>query len=138
MPRTRWTTGERHILWIEKYCVVPSGPDRGQRVKLTPLQKETVRRIYDSGEKNVPVKRPLSAYLALLHVCGPEAVQPWAEPPRFEADIFTVWNSAGLSLRAVLKRDCERIVCPKLGTIGPQRRNQGTSEPAARNVRFWG
>jgi hypothetical protein len=65
------------------------------------------------------VESPLSAYLALLHLCGPEAVWPWATPPHFESDIFTVWSSSGPHLRAVLKRTGEVIVCPELGTRFP-------------------
>lgn len=50
MPRQR-STGERYVMWIESYCVRPvAGPERGQRVKLTDAQKETVRRIYDQGD----------------------------------------------------------------------------------------
>jgi hypothetical protein len=37
--------GERNIAWIENYCLVPAGPDKGKRVVLTPEQRDTVRRI---------------------------------------------------------------------------------------------
>jgi hypothetical protein len=116
MPRK--TRVQRNIAWIEKYCLVPSGPDRGQRVKLTRHQRDIIRAIYGRDE-TVSVGAPLSAYLALLHVCGPEAVRPWPTPPANNADIFTVWNATGPDLREVLKRDGASVVCPELGTKFP-------------------
>jgi len=118
-PRSR---AIRNAHWIEKFCVVGSGPDRGQPVKLTPAQKETIARLYqgaDAIDGPVSVESPLSAYLALLHLCGPEAVHPWATPPHFDADIFTTWAATGPRLREVLKRTGEIIVCPELGTRWP-------------------
>jgi hypothetical protein len=118
MPRQR-STGERYVMWIESYCVRPvAGPERGQRVKLTDAQKETVRRIYDQGD-NLEVIGPLAAYLALLHVCGPEAVRPMTQPGRFTTDVFTAWAATGPRLKEVLRREGERIVCPQLGTRYP-------------------
>jgi hypothetical protein len=38
---------------------------------------------------------PLAAYIALLHVCGPEALQRSFRPDVFP-DIFTIWNSVAL------------------------------------------
>ena len=115
------TRGEHAIRWIEAYCLVPSGPDRGQHVRLTPAQRAIVREIYDNpnGPNGAsPVTGTLAAYLALLHVCGPEALQKEFRP-ELSADIFTVWRSVGPDLRAVLKRKGERIVCPELGTSHP-------------------
>jgi hypothetical protein len=109
--------GDRNAMWIEKYCLIPSGLDRGQRVRLTTEQKYLIRKIYDDGE-NVPVSAPLSAYLALLHVCGFEAVSGGAPAP-CQADIFTVWGAAGPDLRAVLKREGAAVMCPELGTRHP-------------------
>ena len=114
----RKTRACRNADWIEKFCLIPSGPDRGQHVRLTDVQRDLIRKIYDHDE-SIPVDGPLSAYLALLHVCGPEAVRPWPQPVHFAVDIFTVWNATGPDLRAVLKRDGERIVCPELGTRYP-------------------
>jgi hypothetical protein len=114
-----FTRGERNIRWIETYCLVPAGLDKGRRVRLTPTQRETVRRLYDNVKgpqlRDVPVAAPLTAYLALLHVCGPEAMQHdfW---PAVDVDVFTIWGAVGPDLRAVLKRDGERITCPELGT----------------------
>jgi hypothetical protein len=110
---------KRNIRWIEKFCVVPSGPYKGQRVRLTPAQCDTVREIYDCQDSSRrSVTGPLAAYLALLHVCGPEALQHDFRPD-VKPDIFTVWNSVGPDLKAVLKRDGQCVVCPELGTRYP-------------------
>lgn len=52
------------------------------------------RQIYDNptGNEAVPVTGPLAAYLALLHVCGPEALER-EFVPEIDADIFSVWNA---------------------------------------------
>jgi len=111
--------GERNIKWIENYCLVPHGPDKGRHVVLTPAQRDVVRRIYDApGLPQPDINGPLAAYLALLHVCGPEAVRD-SGGHRFIADIFTLWNSVGPDLRAVLKREGDNVVCPELGTKYP-------------------
>jgi hypothetical protein len=119
MPRKQ-TRGERAIRWIQDYCLVPSGLDKGQHVRLTPAQRDIVRQIYDSsdGIEAAPVTGLLAAYLALLHVCGPEALQKEFRP-ELSADIFTVWAAVGPDLRAVLRREGERIVCTQLRTIWP-------------------
>ena len=120
MPRKQ-TRGERAIRWIEVYCLVPSGLDRGQHVRLTPAQRAIVREIYDkpNGPHGArPVTGALAAYLTLLHVCGPEALQDEFRP-ELKADIFTVWGAVGPDLRPVLKREGERIICPQLGTCYP-------------------
>jgi phage terminase large subunit-like protein len=76
-PRGR---AERNIRWIESVCRVPEGKYAGQLVKLTPDQKRWLGRIYDSptrtfilsmARKNA--KTAFSAFLLLLHLCGPEA-----------------------------------------------------------------
>ena len=52
---------------------------------LTPAQRNMIYAIYDpDGPQQFSVTGPLAAYLALLHVCGPEATtsfQPGASPP---------------------------------------------------------
>jgi len=120
MPRKQ-TRGERAIRWIEVYCLVPSGLDRGQHVRLARAQRDIVREIYDNPNGfhgAPPVIGPLAAYLALLHLCGPEALQRSFRPD-VAPDIFTVWNSVGPDLRAVLKRDGGKVVCPELNTLFP-------------------
>jgi hypothetical protein len=113
--------GWRNIAWIERHCLVPHGPEKGQVVRLTRAQRDIVYRIYD-GNEQPEVTGPLAAFLALLHVCGPEALQRdfSAMLARTNADTFTVWNAVGPRLREVLKRDGERIVCPALGTRYPE------------------
>lgn len=107
----------RAVNWIEQYCVISGGPEKGQRVRLSQQQRETVRRIYDE-QGGDGITGPLAAYLALLHICGPEALQR-EFLPKIEADIFSVWGAAGPDLKAVLKRDGGRITCPELGTKYP-------------------
>lgn len=81
MGKRRLTRGQRNINWIETHCRIPEGKFVGQPVKLRPWQKKIIRGIYDSptrraiisfGRKNA--KTTLSAFLTLLHLCGPEAV----------------------------------------------------------------
>ncbi len=118
MVRTR---GDRAVRWIESFCLYPNGPKKGKLVRLSAEQCVAVRRIYDSpnGFDDLSiVNPPLTAFLALLHVCGPEALGR-TPPPQFPTDIFTVWSATGPRLREVLKRDGGRIVCPELGTRYP-------------------
>lgn len=74
------TRAERNIAWIEEHCRIPEGKFVGQMVKLTRHQRRWMVRIYDSptrtfilsmGRKNA--KTAFSAFLLLLHLCGPEA-----------------------------------------------------------------
>jgi hypothetical protein len=113
-PRRR---GDIAIAWIEEFCIIPHGPDQGRHVRLTPGQRDLIRRVY-SGAQDAPVTGIMAAYLALLHVCGSEALQKTFRP-ELTADIFTTWNAAGPDLRDVLRREGERIVCPELGTRYP-------------------
>ncbi len=55
MPRT--SRGVRAITWVEKYCLYPAGPHRGERVCLSMAERDTVRRLYDGsdGLRGVPV-----------------------------------------------------------------------------------
>jgi hypothetical protein len=111
------TRGQRNARWIETYCLAPHGPDRGKRVRLTEREHHVVRQIYDGagGPQDVPVTAPLSAYLALLHVCGPEGKQGDFRPD-LRVDAFTLWNATSADLRAVLKRDGAHVICHGLGT----------------------
>ena len=112
--------GQRAAEWIERYCVVPGGPSKGERVRLTRTQYEEVLRLYDApGRPREAVTGPLAGYLALLHVCGPEAVAEQDARPRLATDLWTVWGAVGPSLRPVLRREGETIRCPELGTAYP-------------------
>lgn len=74
--------GNRAIAWIEQHCRIPEGRDVGKSVKLREWQKDEIRKIYDNpngtrrailsfGRKNA--KTTLSAFILLLHLCGPES-----------------------------------------------------------------
>lgn len=79
---TRLSRGDSNIRWIERFCRIPEGKFVGEPVRLRIWQKREIRRIYDNpaitrtailsfGRKNA--KTTLSAFLLLLHLCGPEA-----------------------------------------------------------------
>ena len=112
--------GDKAVLWVETYCLIPSGPERGQHVRLSVEQRATVHQMYDnpSGLRAAPITGNLAAYLALLHVCGPEALQHDFRP-EVSTDTFTVWGATGPDIRAVLRRDGEAVVCPELRTRWP-------------------
>lgn len=117
-PHTR---ADHAVSWIERFCLSPSGDTRGQQVALTIDEVNTMRRIYDNGER-VPVTGRLAAFLCLLHVCGPEALaKDNSLPVDVTVDSFTVWSATSERLRDVLRRDGERIVCGELGTSYPPR-----------------
>jgi phage terminase large subunit-like protein len=79
-PLDRKLTGADVINWIEGTLYVPEGKWTGRAVKLTSWQKREILRIYDNpvgtrrailsfGRKNG--KTAFSAFLLLLHLCGP-------------------------------------------------------------------
>jgi hypothetical protein len=110
--------GQRAIMWIEEYCIVPDGPSRGKKVLLSAAERAQVRAIYDGGQP-APVAAPLAAFLVLLHTCGHEWQAEW--PTLETMDPWTVWRCASEELRAVLRRDGQHILCPELGTSYPAR-----------------
>ena len=114
------TRGEHHVRWIEMYCLYPSGHDKGKRVVLTPAQRAVIYAVYDhpDGPQQLPVTGPLAAYLALLHVCGPEGKQHDFRPD-VSSDIFTVWGAVSPELRRVLELEGGTVVCRALGTRYP-------------------
>jgi hypothetical protein len=109
------TRGDRAISWIEEFCVVPFGFDKGQHARLTEEERETLRRIFD-GDDAPEVTGPLAAYLALFHVAGPRDLTAHVSAIPLSADVFSTWNATSPDLRAVLKRDGAAVVCPELGT----------------------
>ncbi len=79
--RVRWI---RNVKWIQQTCRIPEGRDVGKAVVLREFQRKIIKKIYDNpygtrraiisvGRKNA--KTALSAFLLLLHLCGPEALQ---------------------------------------------------------------
>jgi phage terminase large subunit-like protein len=130
------TRAERNIAWIEEHCRIPEGKDVGKPVKLRPFQKKAMRDIYDNpngtreailsfAKKNA--KTSLSAFLLLLHQCGPEAVVntqlvSTAQSRDQAAILFdlaskVVRMSPSLEPYLVVRDTLKQIYCPELGTL---------------------
>ncbi len=127
------TRGQRNIRWIEQHCRIPEGKLVGQPVKLLPFQKAIIRGIYDKptrraiisvGRKNA--KTATSAFLLLLHLCGPEA--------RANSQLYSAAQSRdqaailfGLAAKVVRMTELQQYVtvrdtakqlfCAELGTL---------------------
>ena len=98
---------------------MPGGPNKGQKATLTPAACTQLLKIYDMDEaSSEPISGTLGAYLALPHICGPEALQ-YKLKPDVAVDSWAVWRATSQGLQKVLKRDGERVVCPGLGTCYP-------------------
>lgn len=130
----RVTRGERNIAWIQEHCRIPEGKFVGQPVKLAEFQQDVIRGIYDTptrraivsfGRKNA--KTTLSAFLLLLHLCGPESranSQLYsAAQSRDQASILfalaakVVRMSPDLSAVVTIRDTAKQLFCPDLGTI---------------------
>lgn len=131
----RTVRSERNIAWIEKHCVVPEGKHVGKPVRLREFQRDALRDIYSSptrlyiysvGRKNA--KTALSAFLLLLHICGPEArpngqLYSTAQSKEQAAVLFNLAakcarQSPTLNQRGllVIRDTMKEILCPELGT----------------------
>ncbi len=127
------TRGDRNAQWIMSMCKVPEGALVGQDVVLRPWQIEIVKGIYDTptrraiisfGRKNG--KTAISAFLLLLHLCGPEAKANSqlysAAQSREQASILfnlasrVVRMSPDLSQYVVVRDSAKELLCPELGT----------------------
>lgn len=127
---------ERNIKWIERFCRVPEGKDIGKPIRLRDWQRAEIRKIYDNpagtrtaiisfGKKNG--KTALAAFLLLLHLCGPEAVQntqlPSTAQSREQAAVLfnlaakIVRMSPDLNAVLVIRDTAKQIFCPDLGTL---------------------
>lgn len=126
--------GERNIAWIESHCRIPEGKYVGQAVNLREWQRDIIRGIYDSptrraiisfGRKNA--KTTLSAFLLLLHTCGPEA-RPnsqlfSAAQSRDQAAILfslaakIVRMSPMLGQYILIRDTAKQLFCAELGTL---------------------
>ena len=132
--RKRLTKGERNIQWIESFCCIPEGKMVGQRVKLTRHQRRWLKRIYDTptrtfilsmARKNA--KTALSAFIVLLHLCGPEAransqIYSAAQSRDQAAILFelaakVVRMSADLSTYVNIRDTAKELLCGELGTL---------------------
>ena len=130
------TRAERNIRWVETLCRVPEGRDVGKPVRLREWQKEELRRIYDNphgtrrailsfGRKNG--KTALSAFICLLHLCGPEAransqLFSAAQSRDQAAILFSlaakiVRMSPDLNAVVVVRDTAKQLACPELGTL---------------------
>lgn len=126
----------RNIAWIEDHCLIPEGRDVGKPVRLREWQKHELRRIYDNpagtrrailsfGRKNG--KTALSAFILLLHLCGPEARANSqlfsAAQSRDQAAILfalaakVVRMSPSLGAFVVVRDTAKQLACPELGTL---------------------
>lgn len=132
--RRRLTRGDRNAAWIETHCRVPEGRHVGKPVKLSPEQRDWLREIYDSptrmfilsmGRKNG--KTAFSAFLLLLHLCGPEAKANSqlfsAAQSRDQAAILfalaakMVRMSPDLREYVLVRDTAKQLACPELGTL---------------------
>lgn len=130
------TRGQRNIRWIESYCRIPEGKDVGKPVKLRVWQRREICRIYDNphgtrrailsfGRKNG--KTALSAFICLLHLCGPEARANSqlfsAAQSRDQAAILfslaakVVRMSPDLNGVVTIRDTAKQLACQELGTL---------------------
>ena len=128
------TRGDRNIQWIEEYCVIPEGKLVGKSVKLTIQQKVWIKNIYDTptrtyilsmARKNA--KTALSAFLLLLHLCGPEAranSQLYSAAQSrdqaailFELAAKIVRQSPVLDSVVAIRDTAKQLFCRDLGTL---------------------
>jgi phage terminase large subunit-like protein len=127
---------KRNIDWIQEHCRIPEGFDVGKDVRLRGWQKELLVRIYDNphgtrraiasyGRKNA--KTTFSAFLLLLHLCGPEA-RPnsqlfSAAQSRDQASVLfnlaakIVRMSVTLSEYVLIRDGTKQLSCKELGTL---------------------
>lgn len=131
LPKTR---GERYAVWIEKHCRVPEGKFAGRMVVLTKQQRRWLKQVYDSptrtfilsmGRKNA--KTAFSAFLLLLHLCGPAskvnsqllstAQSRDQAAVLFELAAKIVRLSIELSNVVTIRDGAKQLFCPARGTI---------------------
>lgn len=126
--------GASNIRWIEAHCRIPEGKFVGQPVRLRPWQRKIIKGIYDSptrraiisfGRKNA--KTTLSAFLLLLHLCGPEARRNSqlfsAAQSREQAAILfalaakVVRMSPDIGAAVGVRDSSKQLYCEELGTL---------------------
>ena len=125
---------QRNARWIQQFCRIPEGKLVGKPVKLTKQQLQWLVRIYDSptrmfilsmARKNA--KTAFSAFLLLLHLCGPEA-KPNSQlysgaMSREQASILfalaakIVRMSPDLTEFVHIRDTAKQLFCPEIGTL---------------------
>jgi phage terminase large subunit-like protein len=134
--RRERSTGEKAIAWIEDFCCIPEGRLEliGRPVRLERWQKKIIKEIYDKptrraiisfGRKNG--KTTLSAFLLLLHLCGPQARRNSqlysAAQSRDQAGLLfslaakIVRFSPDLSGVVIIRDSLKELICRERGTI---------------------
>jgi phage terminase large subunit-like protein len=132
--KLRVSRGDRNVAWIERHCHIPEGRDVGKPVVLRKFQRKIIKGIYDTptrtgiisfGRKNA--KTTLSAFLLLLHLCGPEARRNSqlfsAAQSRDQAAILfalaakIVRMSPDLAAVVVVRDTNKQLFCVELGTL---------------------
>lgn len=130
------TRAWRNIRWIETHCVIPEGRDVGKPVKLRSWQRDELVKIYDNpaGTRRAILsfarkngKTALSAFILLLHLCGPEAQRNAqlvsAAQSRDQAAILfalaakCVRQSPSLAAYVTVRDTAKQLACPELGTL---------------------
>lgn len=132
--RKQVSRGERNARWIESVCRVPEGKFVGKPVKLSKEQHKWLRMIYDSPTRRFILsmarkqgKTAFSAFLLLLHLCGPEArtnsqLYSAAQSREQAAILFAlaakiVRMSPDLSQYVVIRDTAKQLACAELGTL---------------------
>ena len=125
---------QRNIRWIESRLKVPEGRLVGNPVKLSPAQCEWMELIYGGDTRmficSLPRKNGItsfSAFLLLLHLCGPEAVKNGqlysAAQSRDQAAVLfalaakMVRMSEDLSSVVSIRDAAKQLFCADLGTL---------------------
>jgi phage terminase large subunit-like protein len=130
----RLTRSEVNAAWIEGNLRVPEGKFVGRPIKLTKHQRRWLKRIYDTptrtfilsmGRKNA--KTAFSAFIVLLHTCGPEAkpnsqIYSAAQSRDQAAVLFElaakmVRMSSALSEYVNIRDTVKELICPELGVV---------------------
>ena len=132
--RNLTTRGDRNIAWIEATCRVPEGAHVGQPIVLREWQRDIIRGIYDSPTRRAIVsfgrkngKTSISAFLLLLHLCGPEAransqLFSAAQSRDQAAILFSlaakiVRMSPDLNAVVAVRDTAKQLYCQELGTL---------------------
>jgi hypothetical protein len=119
--KTNSSDADQIIDWIEDHCQRSDG----RPARLTFAQRESIREIYSRGGPDafapLIVERELRTFLALVHICGPQA-RPGQPVPKALSGlpVFAILASAGPTLtNALIERKGGALVSPALGVRYP-------------------